>query len=149
MVSIAFLISVLTSAIIRLVLYMLHELPGSRIRKLSIMLYGFSILMGVVFRQSTIFFISMFVLGLAHGIYSPLMLYSFLKNSSDRLMGYLIYNASSGTSEIVSSALGGILITQLNYIAGISAFAIFFILLNITIYLIEYIRGSVFNVDKK
>ncbi len=144
MVSIAFLISVVTSAIVRLILYMLHEPPGSIVQKISVMLYGFSILIGVVFRQPAIFLISMFTLGVAHGIYSPLILYGFLKNSSDRLIGYLVYNASSGASEIISSVLGGILISQLNYPVGISTFAIFFILLNIAVFSFGRSKGRVF-----
>jgi len=149
MVSIAFLISVLISAITRVVLYTLHKLPGSLVQKFSVLLYGISILTGVIFRQPTVFIISMLFLGLAHGIYSPLLLYGFLKNSSDKLVGYLMYNASAGTSEILSSAIGGILISQLNYIAGIMAFAIFFLLLNLIVYLIESTKGSVFNVAQK
>lgn len=149
MVSIAFLISVLTSAIIRVILYASHKLPGSQVQKFSVLLYGVSILIGVIFRQPLVFIVSMLLLGLAHGIFSPLLLYSFLKNSNDKLMGYLVYNASAGTSEILSSAIGGILISQLNYIAGITAFAIFFLSLNIIIYFIEYIRGSVFNMVHK
>ncbi|MEM0145805.1 MAG: hypothetical protein QXH39_05980 [Conexivisphaerales archaeon] len=149
MVSIAFLISVLTSAIIRLVLYTLHELPGSWIQKFSVMLYGISILTAVIFRQPIIFFISMFALGIAHGIFSPLLLYGFLKNSSDKLIGYLMYNASSGASEIISSVIGGMLISQLNYVAGILTFALFFLALNLIIFFIKFIKGSVFNTAKK
>ncbi|MCL4343463.1 MAG: hypothetical protein JRN26_06340 [Nitrososphaerota archaeon] len=149
MVSIAFLISVLTSAIIRMVVYKLHEMPGSRVQKFSVVLYGISIFTGVIFRQPLIFFVSMFILGLAHGIFSPLLLYGFLKNSNDKLMGYLVYNASSGASEILSSVIGGILISQLNYIAGISAFAVFFLSLNLIVFLIEFAKGSVFNVVRK
>ncbi|MEM4109558.1 MAG: hypothetical protein QXQ65_06145 [Conexivisphaerales archaeon] len=149
MVSIAFLISVLTSAIIRLVLYTLHELPGSWIQKFSVMLYGISILTAVIFRQPIIFFISMFALGIAHGIFSPLLLYGFLKYSSDKLIGYLMYNASSGASEIISSVIGGMLISQLNYVAGILTFALFFLALNLIIFFIKFIKGSVFNTAKK
>jgi len=144
MVSIAFLISVVTSAIVRLILYRLHEPPGSIVQKISVMLYGFSILIGVICRQPAIFLISMFGLGMAHGIYSPLILYGFLKNSNDKLLGYLVYNASSGASEIISSVLGGILISQLNYQLGILTFAIFFILLNLVVFSFERLKGIAF-----
>ena len=144
MVSVAFLISVLTSAFVRSSLYILHRMPGTLIQKFSVVLYGVSLLLSVTLRLSGIFFLSMFILGLAHGLYFPTMLFRFLSSSSEKLVGYLVYNASFGASEMLSSVIGGIMISQLNYINGIFGFSVFFLALNIIIFLIENRKGSVF-----
>ncbi|MGC8558622.1 MAG: hypothetical protein ACP5NC_06505 [Nitrososphaeria archaeon] len=144
MVSVAFLISVLTSALVRSFLYISHRMPDTLIQKFSIILYGISLILSVTFRQSDIFLLSMFILGLAHGLYFPTMLFKFLSNSSDKLMGYLVYNASFGASEMLSSVIGGIMVSQLNYINGIFGFSVFFLTLNIIIFLVEARKGSVF-----